>query len=76
MKKPKIIARLLCKLGVHKFRHIRATHYNSWHGYICERCGASQGTLESILDWPLNPKNKRDLDKFYRVAGGNKPDQV
>lgn len=67
-----LLARMLCKLGIHKIRHIRVTHYNAWSGDVCERCGASRSTFEGVFGRPLDPKNKRDLDKFYRVAGGNK----
>ena len=67
-----LLARMLCKLGIHKIRRIRVTHYNSWSGDECERCGASRSTFERVFGRPLDPKEKRDLDKFYRVAGGNK----
>ena len=30
-----LLARMFCKLGIHKIRHIRVTHYNAWSGDVC-----------------------------------------
>ncbi len=62
---------LFCRLGLHKWRSIRRTHNNSWSGQICEHCGTSLHTFEKLLG--TNNHEKRSLNNFYRVAGGNKP---
>jgi hypothetical protein len=41
-------------------------------GSICERCGAAQHTFARVMHQSLTGE-KKNLDDFYRVAGGNKP---
>ena len=59
-----------CAAGIHQWRSIRRTHYNSWSGKICELCGQSQSTIERIAG---AMGGKMDVNDFVRVAGGNKP---
>jgi hypothetical protein len=66
-----IVGLLACKIGKHKWRRIRVTHYNRWSGDICERCGLSRSTFQRL--YGQFDDVKRSPDDFVRVAGGNKP---
>ena len=67
----KIVGTLACCLGLHHWRHIRVTHYNSWSGVICGRCGKSGSTFERV--YGKFSDVKRSPSDFCRVAGGDKP---
>lgn len=68
----KFFHNLLCRLGFHKSRRIRCTHYNRWSGEICEWCGKNRHTIDRVYGRPFE-EGYYKISQFIKSAGGDKP---